>query len=216
MTAEVHTPLDGTFLAGLLAIAAIVAGLALALRRRSAWSLALALLALTLFPICWVRILYSATVAERFLFTPGGAIALAVALAPLSLPALIGGAAAVAAALSVILAGRVPVWKDQGTLFGSMLRDSPESPHVHAILGDYFYRQRDLTRAAYHLRRVYELDPESRESLLNFSAAEDEMGHVDTAFVAVRLLLRLHGDYAPAWYALGNLAPARQKMTSAS
>ncbi len=220
---EVHAP-NLPFLLGLVAILATLAGLAIAIRRRSPWSLSLGLFALTLFPVCYVRLLSGAIVAERFLFTPSGALALAVALLPGSLaighawgargasrgpsdagPAFLGVCALAGVALAFLLLPRVHIWKDESTLFGSMLRDSPESPYVHAILGGYYYQHRDLPRAAYHHRRAFELQPEFTESLLNLSAAEDEMGQTDSAFVSIRLLLRLRGDYAAAWYALGNL-----------
>ena len=117
--------------------------------------------------------------------------------------------AAVAAAsigFGAVLWPRVAVWRDEGTLFQSMLRDSPESPHVQAIVGGYQYNQRDLEGAAIHYRRAIELAPEhAGELLLNLVAAEDEMGQRDSAFVHVRQLTALRPDYAPGWYALGNL-----------
>jgi tetratricopeptide (TPR) repeat protein len=116
----------------------------------------------------------------------------------------------VVAALSlwfaVLLWPRVAIWRDEGTLYGSMLVDSPESPHVHAIIGGFRYKERDLERAAFHYRRAIQLAPEKAEELLlNLGAAEDEMGQRDSAFVHVRQLNALRPNYAPAWYALGNL-----------
>lgn len=233
---EVHAP-NLSFLLGLVAILATLAGIAIAIRRRSAWSLPLGLYALTLFPVCYVRLLSGALVAERFLFAPSGALALAVAILPGAWaaprrgaargeeppavapppastaarppadarPVFLGGCAIAGLALLLLLLPRVQIWRDEGTLFGSMLRDSPQSPYVHAVLGGYYYQRRDLARAAYHHRRAFELQPRFTESLLNLGAAQDEMGQPDSAFVSIRLLLHLRGDYAPAWYALGNL-----------
>jgi tetratricopeptide (TPR) repeat protein len=212
---------DAVAIAGLFALAALTAGLAATLRRRSAWSLPLALLAVALLPVCWVRILSGSLVAERLLFLPSAAVAVAVALlpgrrgagaaaAPPTRPAdadaaLLGACGAAAVALLLLLAARVPVWRDEGTLYGSMLRAAPESPYVHAALGGYYYRLRDLPRAAYHHRRCYELQPNYTEALLNLGAAQEEMGRVDSAFVSIRELVRRRSDYAAAWYALGNL-----------
>ncbi len=227
---ETHRP-DLVFAAGLLVLAALALGIAAAARRRSTWLLPLGLYAATLLPLCYVRLLSGAIVAERFLFIPSASIALAVAL----LPGVIardgrGGArdgrgrapeggrgvrdagagfvltaAAVALGFLILLVPRVPLWKSDGTLFLSMLRDSPESPHVHAILGGYYYGTRDLPRAAYHYRRAFALHPQSTELLLNLGAAEDEMGQSDSAFTHIRLLNRLAPDYGPGLYALGNL-----------
>ncbi|TMQ67181.1 MAG: tetratricopeptide repeat protein [Candidatus Eisenbacteria bacterium] len=204
---ETHAP-DAVFLAGLLALIAIGAGAWILARRRSMWLLPLAIFAATLLPVCWVRILSGAIVAERFLFVPSAAIALAVALAPRrgdAGPFFLLASAAAALWLFTLLQPRVAIWKDEGTLFGSMLRESPNSPHVHGIIGGYYYRRRDLERAAYHYRRSYELYPRSGEMLLNLVAAEDELGRTDSAFVHVRKLNALYPEYGAGWYALGNI-----------
>ncbi len=258
---EVHRP-DLVFAAGLLVLGAIAYGLWTLLRRRSPWSVPLALFAATLLPVCYVRLLSGAIVAERFLFVPSAAIAVAVALIP-SLGGWGAGAPASAAAptapgapgaptakerkrgraaraggaagavadasASLLLAGaavaiwwgvllwpRVSIWKDDGTLFLSMLRDSPESPHVQAIVGGWYYKQRDLERAAFHYRRAIRFAPDrAGELLLNLGAAEDEMGASDSAFVHIRMLNAIRPDYAPGWYALGNLFVHRDQPDSA-
>jgi len=204
---ETRAP-DAVFLAGLLALIAIGVGAWILARRRSMWLLPLAIFAATLLPVCWVRILSGAIVAERFLFVPSAAIALAVALAPRrgdAGPFFLLASAAAALWLFTLLQPRVAIWKDEGTLFGSMLRESPNSPHVHGIIGGYYYRRRDLERAAYHYRRSYELYPRSGEMLLNLVAAEDELGRTDSAFVHVRKLNALYPEYGAGWYALGNI-----------
>lgn len=224
---ETHAP-DAIFFAGVLVLVAIAVGLVAAARRRSLWLVPLGLYAATILPLCYVRLLSGAIVAERFLFIPSAAIVLGVALAPGVLAArpferakartadsargaedagsgllILSGAAALG--FLVLLLPRISLWKDEGTLFLSMLRDSPESPHVHAILGGYYYGTRDLPRSAYHYRRAYALHPQSTELLLNLGAAEDEMGQKDSAFTHIRLLNRLAPTYAPGLYALGNL-----------
>jgi len=86
-----------------------------------------------------------------------------------------------------------------------MLRDTPDSPHVHGIVGSYYYRMRDLPRAVYHYRRAYALYPLSGDILLNLVAAEDESGQVDSALVHARELTQVHPEYGAGWYALGNI-----------
>jgi tetratricopeptide (TPR) repeat protein len=242
---------DFAFFVGLLAIAALVAGIWALTRRRSLWSVPVALFAATLLPVCYVRLLAGAIVAERFLFVPSAALALAVALAPTLGSAvaaaptraaakarsaagggkrrksadaaphdagttllLVGSAAA--AWLAFLLGPRVSIWKNEGLLYTSMLHDAPESPHVHAIAGSYYYKTRDLERTAYHYRRAIELAPDrTNEFLLNLAAAEDEMGQLDSAFVHIRLLNRLQPEYGHGWYALGNLYVRADKPDSA-
>jgi tetratricopeptide (TPR) repeat protein len=177
-----------------------------------------ALFTATLLPICYVRLLSGAILAERFLFVPSAAIALGAALLPRGRDAglaFLSAAAGVALWFLTLLAPRVAIWENEGTLYSSMLRDAPESPHVHGIIGDYYYRQRDLERAAEHFRRSYQLYPQSGVMLLNLGAAEDEMGMADSAYVHVRQLIALQPDYGPGWYALGNLHAKAERPDSA-
>jgi len=213
---------DFIFIAGLVVLGALAAGIARAARARSPWLLPLALFAATLLPVCWVRILAGALVAERFLFVPGAALALGVALLPgvWSRGRDAGGeflaaCAAVGIWFLVLLLPRVAIWKDEPTLFTSILHDSPESAQVHALLGNYYYMHRDLPRAAEHFRRAHAVMPTSGEMLLNLGAAEDEMGQSDSAFVHVRELLAQEPGYAPGWYALGNLNVRADRPDSA-
>ncbi|HEU4725027.1 MAG TPA: hypothetical protein VFU59_06990, partial [Candidatus Eisenbacteria bacterium] len=102
--APVETP-DLAFVAGAVALVALGAGLWITLRRRSPWSLPLALFALTLLPVCYVKLLSGALLAERFLFVPSAALALAVTVGIAALPGAAGAsAAATAAAAAAALA----------------------------------------------------------------------------------------------------------------
>ncbi|HEV8128756.1 MAG TPA: tetratricopeptide repeat protein, partial [Candidatus Eisenbacteria bacterium] len=223
-TVEAHT-LNLMVLAGIVILGAIAIGLFVAARRRSPWVVPLFLYASTLLPLCYVRLLSGAIVAERFLFIPSGAIALAAGLLPGAIAPVQGfrrseraargngdaGAGFLAVsgitafALLLLLLPRIALWRDDGTLFLSMLRDSPESPDVHALLGGYFYETRDLGRSVHHYKRALQLYPRSHELLLSLGAAEDESGQKDSAFAHIRLLNRLEPQYAPGLYALGNL-----------
>lgn len=205
---------DLLFAAGCLVLLAAVAGAWLLLRRRSLWSLPLLLFALTLVPLCAARLIAGALLAERFLFIPSASIALSIALLPASAGALL--AAVAAPVYLILLLPRVSIWKDDFTLYSSMLRDSPNSAYVHAVLGSYYYQARDLPRAIQHHRRAFELKPEFNESLLNLSAAEDEAGQPDSALAHVRLLLRLRPGYAAAWYELGNIQVHAARPDSAA
>lgn len=223
---ETRSP-DAVFAVGLLALVAIAAGLWIGARRRSPWLLPLGLFAATLLPICYVRLHSGAIVAERFLFVPSGAIALAVALLPGALasrrpladagPGFLLASGAVAACLLFLLLPRIAIWRNEGTLFGSMLHDSPESPRVHVMLGEYNYGKRDLARSIEHYRRAIALDPASAtEVFLNLAAAEDESGQADSSFAHIRILNRVLPSYAPGWYALGNLHSRAHRPDSAA
>ena len=205
---------DLAFFGGCAILLASVAGAWILLRARSRWSVPLLLLALTLFPLCAARLIAGALLAERFLFIPSASIALSIAL----LPATVAYAltAALAPIYLFLLLPRVAIWKDDPTLYGSMLRDSPRSAYVHSILGSYYYAAGDLPRAIEHHKRAFELKPEFNESLLNLSAAEDEAGMPDSALAHVTLLTRLRPGYAAAWYEMGNIHARALRPDSAA
>jgi tetratricopeptide (TPR) repeat protein len=205
---------DLVFAAGCLVLLAGAAGAVILLRRRSRWSLPLLLFALTLFPLCAARWIAGALLAERFLFIPSASIALSIALLPAAAAGIL--AAVAVPVFLILLLPRVSIWKDNPTLFSSMLRDSPNSAYVHSVLGSYYYQAGDLPRAIQHHRRAFELKPEFNESLLNLSAAEDEAGQPDSALAHVRLLLRLRPGYAAAWYELGNIQVHAARPDSAA
>lgn len=204
---------SSTFAAGLAILLATAAAAVVLVRRRSRAAVPLLLFALTLFPLCYARIIAGALVAERFLFIPSASLALAIPLLPSGAGAILAGIAA--PLFLILLLPRVSIWRDDLTLYSSMLRDSPRSAYVHAVLGSYYYQTRDLPRAIEHHRRAFELKPEFNESLLNLSAAEDEAGQPDSALAHVRLLLRLRPGYAAAWYALGNIHVRADRPDSA-
>ena len=193
---------DAVFFLGAVALAITAVAVAMLLRRRSRWAIPVMLVATTLLPLCSMRLIAGALVAERFVFIPSAALALAVAFLPARISYFTAGT--VAPFFLALLLPRVAVWKDDAALYASMLRDSPNSPHVHSMAGGYYYHQGDLRRAIEHHRRAFELMPEYTESLLDLSAAEDESGQTDSALAHVHLLLRLRPEYPAAWYALGN------------
>jgi len=204
---------DGAFAAGLLILVATVVLLVILLKRRSRWTVPLLLFALTLYPLCYTRIITGALLAERFLFIPSAALALAIPLLPGAVGYAVGGLAA--ALCLALLLPRISIWKNDATLYASMLRDSPGSAYVHAVLGSYYYDRRDLPRAIEHHRQAFLLRPDFSESLLNLSAAEDEAGQSDSALAHVKLLLSLRPRYDAAWYAMGNYQVRRGHPDSA-
>jgi hypothetical protein len=204
---------DAAFAAGLLILLATVVLLVILMKRRSRWTVPLLLFALTLYPLCYARIITGALLAERFLFIPSAALALAIPLLPGAVGYAAGGLAA--ALCLALLLPRISIWRNDATLYASMLHDSPGSAYVHAVLGSYYYDRRDLPRAIEHHRQAFLLRPDFSESLLNLSAAEDEAGQSDSALAHVKLLLTLRPRYDAAWYAMGNYQVRRGHPDSA-
>jgi tetratricopeptide (TPR) repeat protein len=205
---------DVLFFTGILILVATAIGSVILLRRRSRWSVPLLLFGSTLFPLCAARLIAGALIAERFLFIPSASLALSIALLP-NLAGIVVSAIA-APLFLLLLLPRVAIWKDDFTLYSSMLRDSPNSAYVHAVLGSWYYQSRDLPRAIEHHKRAFQLKPEFNESLLNLSAAEDEAGLADSALAHTQLLIKLRPSYAAAWYELGNIQVHADRPDSAA
>ncbi|HXF58440.1 MAG TPA: tetratricopeptide repeat protein, partial [Candidatus Saccharimonadales bacterium] len=205
---------DALVAVGLLILAALTVGAVILVRRRSRWAMPLLLFACTLVPLCAARLIAGALLAERFLFIPSASIALSIALLPTMAGYVL--AAILAPLFLILLLPRITIWKDDLTLYRSMLRDSPNSAYVHAVLGSYYYQAGDLPHAIEHHRRAFQLKPEFNESLLNLTAAEDEAGQADSALVHARLLTRLRPRYAAAWYELGNIQVRADRPDSAA
>src|SRR6185295_11720190 len=115
----------------------------------------LLLFACTLVPLCAARLIAGALLAERFLFIPSASIALSIALLPTMAGYVL--AAVLAPLFLILLLPRITIWKDDLTLYRSMLRDSPNSAYVHAVLGSYYYQSGDLPHAIEHHRRAFQL-----------------------------------------------------------
>jgi protein O-mannosyl-transferase len=226
---------DLLFAAGVLVLAALFLGGIALVRRRSPWSVPLALFALTLLPLCAVRLLYGTILAERFLFVPSAAIAPVVALLPGlrsrggrraghlrpepgsgdASAGLLAGCALAAALLLLLLPARVAVWKDDGALYASMVRDAPRSAYAHAVLAGYLRDRADYAGAAARYREALALEPSFPEPLLDLADTEMRLGQIDSAAVHLRLLTRLRPANAGAWYTLGNLFVGLDRPDSA-
>lgn len=126
----VTTPLDSRFVLGLLCVAAWAWLIWFAWRRgRRVEAFGLGWIGIAFFPVSNLAVQVGVLVAERTLYFPSAGLALAVGawlqgLEPRRLAWVLSG---LVAAGGVRTAARVPVWRDQGTVVRSELRDSPRS-----------------------------------------------------------------------------------------
>ena len=186
---------------GIVSFAALIIGTTIGVAQRAKWSVAPALVATTLLPLSWSPLLSSIGVAERLLYVPSAAIAVLIALLPLrtsiaiSLVAFIG--------FSAVLPGRVAVWRDQTTLFESMLRDEGNSSYLHSVLAVEYTRQQDLANAIRHLKSARELDPNDTNSLQYMIDLLAERGQFAEALPLAQSWVSADPGAARAWFLLG-------------
>lgn len=177
---------DAAVIGGFVLNAACVAWGALALRRRSAWGIAVLVLWVTLLPTTLANLfqtylLYS----ERFMYLPsiGAAWLLALALAALAARPL--AVRAVAWALSLVLvaaagvgtARTLPDWKDDDTLYASMTVKQPRNAMGWILLARHRLVKGDeaaAERALHMLEGLESTRPEmlSVQALLHYRRGE--------------------------------------------
>lgn len=186
---------------GILALAGMVVALAVGVERRARWSAAPALILATLVPLSWAPLLSSIGVAERLLYVPSAALAVAIALLPLR-------AALIIAVLGIGIFGtalpeRVAVWSDQTTLFESVLRDSGETAYLHHVLAVEYTRQSKPELALSHLASAQKLEPGNTTGLESMIDVLMASGRYEEALPHARNLTALKPQSARSWFLLG-------------
>jgi tetratricopeptide (TPR) repeat protein len=72
-------------------------------------------------------------------------------------------------------------WKNQDTLWVSMIRTSPSSPQNHNNLGDMYGRQGDMERAVVEFQKAIELNPQYGDAYHNLGNTYQQMEKYDLA-----------------------------------
>jgi tetratricopeptide (TPR) repeat protein len=170
------------------AVAAI--GIVALARRRGAAGLAWTFI--FLLPVLGFAPLQGAPFAERFLFLPsfgwclvtGALFARASDSGRRRLAA--GATAALVLVLAVATVARVPVWKDDATLFTDMARRSPEEDIVQHNLGAALHRAGDGAGSMAAYRRAVAMAPNHEPSLRALGVAEGAAGNFEVSFDLLR------------------------------
>jgi hypothetical protein len=164
---------DDRFVVGLAVLALWAALLALAWRRGwRAEAFGLGWLALAYLPVANLVFPTGVLVAERTLYLPsaGLAIAAGAVLARLTARRFVVLLASVVVLFGIRTALRVPVWRDEGSVTLSILRDSPQSYRGPARAGATYQRLGDPARALDAYRRSVRLYP--RDAAVFVAAAD--------------------------------------------
>ena len=164
-------------------------GLAVFARRHGAAGLAWAFV--FLLPVLGFAPLQGAPFAERFLYLPSfGWCLVAGALYARAAAAGRRGAAIAAAALVLAMSAatlaRVPVWKDDATLFTDMVRRSPDEYVVQHDLGAALLLAGDRAGSLAAYRRAVALAPTHEPSLRALGVAEGAAGNLEASYDLLR------------------------------
>ncbi len=168
-------------------VAAILAlGVVALARRRGAAGLAWTLV--FLLPVLGFAPLQGAPFAERFLYLPsfGWCLVIGALHARVADAGRRGFAAGAATALVLVLAAatlaRVPVWRDDATLFTDIARRSPGEYVVQHDLGAALHRAGDASGSLAAYRRAVALAPTHEPSLRALGVAEGAAGNLEASY----------------------------------
>jgi Tfp pilus assembly protein PilF len=112
------------------------------------------------------------------------------------------------AALYVLLLGvdtmkRLPTWRNNLTLYQTMVKETPESPHAHDNLGVYYRETGRIPEAVKEHRQAVALDPNHAPAHNNLGTALFESNDLKGAMTEYRTAVRLAPDFALAHNNLG-------------
>ncbi len=171
----------------------------------AAWFLLFLLPAANLFPT-GVSFL-----SERFLYLPLAGLVLGISglwfliseLWSVRAP-LLGVLVFISIAFAAAALRRMPVWRDQGTLFRTMVREAPESAEAHNNLGGFLFKtEKDYAAAEAEFRRTLELKPGLVTARNNLGDALRKRGALAAAETEYRAAVALDSGYAEAQGNLG-------------
>ena len=201
-------------LGSIVACLAFVALTVLAWRRRSPALPALALLAVPVTPVLFVRLIAGENVfAERFAYLSTAGVALlaglGIAWAARRRPSWATGLRLAFALLLVVLAAatvrRNRVWRSDETLWADALAQAPESGGAHHELGVALLRRGADAEAAPHLEEAVRLRPDMELAHYNLARLRERQGRLDEAVEGHRRAVSLAPDLVEAWNDLGEL-----------
>jgi tetratricopeptide (TPR) repeat protein len=152
--------------------------------------------------------------ADRYAYLPmiGLSVAVAFAIPPRVLPALVVVAAGAWTALTSIQVG---LWKDDRTLFGHMVEVAPENHLGHGVLGNVDLHERRYDDAIARYRRALELQPDYPLWLSNLGRAYLLTGRIPEARAALEGALRADPALAAAHHQLGFLLATQGDLDGA-
>jgi Flp pilus assembly protein TadD len=203
----VTSPFDPAFLVGTCSLACCAAFAFLARRRAPSVTLGILFFFVALFPVSNLPFGIGVVMAERLLYLPSAGFCLAIGAGTEWLTAAFYTrrlvVVAVLAALTCQTLARIPVWRDQRTLFEATVRSSPQSALAHASLGAVEADAGHLDKAEAEYRRALTLDPESPLAHSGLASLVEAKGQIEQAIAHYGEAIRAQPD---AWRPHDSLA----------
>jgi tetratricopeptide (TPR) repeat protein len=117
------------------------------------------------------------------------------------------------ALLAALTARQVPVWRDNGTLYGHAVVTAPESASGHYLAGTLALREQRDGEALHHLQRAVSLDPADFRSANNLGVVYRRLGRLEDAERVTRLAIETSGGrHYRAWNNLGAVLVQRGRV----
>lgn len=185
-----------------------LAGVAVAVRRRSPWGFAGAMYFAVLAPTSSFVPVVTQTVAEHRMYLPSavGLAAVVVGLQALAGPRFLAAGLAVAGlAFGALTLARNHDYRSEVALWGDTAAKLPANARAHNNLGQALFRAGRIPEAMRSYERALALQPKYPESHYNLGVALAQQGELDRAREHYAIALRLQPDYPEA---LNNLANA--------
>lgn len=210
----VDSPVAPSALAGVAALAGLVLGGAVLVRRAPAAFVALTWCVLPLLPALYIPALGSNAFAERYLYLPSVGFVLLVGLGLEALErqgrvpraVLLGGLGAGVLVGAIATFERDTVWHDNLSLWLDAQAKSPEAPEIHEGLGLALLERNQLPEAILHLERAGSTSAPARR---NLGLAYARAGRLPEAEAMLREAVRLEPDNGGAW---GNLCLVHKNL----
>ena len=190
-----------------LVLLAALAGVAVALHRRSPWGFAGAMFFAVLAPSSSFVPVATQTMAEHRMYLPLAVLIAGGVLGGFALvgPKIAAGIAAAALALALSTMARNHDYRSEIAIWGDTAGKLPSNARAHNNLGQALFRAGRIPEAVQSYERALVLQPKYPETHYNLGVARLRQGEVDRAIGHYEAALRWQPDYPEA---LNNLANA--------
>ena len=221
----VHSLLEWRSIAALVVLAAYLAALAYLYRSRGTVFFLMMFMVLPLLPVFYIPGLGVHVFAENYLYLPGVAFAVLSALLAFSLIGKLSGvgpfartvaAVALVATITLVYAAgtvkRIPVWKDNLSLWEDTARKSPADFIVINNLAAAYYDAGMLEEALARFKAAARLRPDLPRTHNHMGLIYAETGDDKGAVTEFEKALQMDGDYSDARYNLATLHLLRGRV----